>query len=85
VPGDRLPPRLKLPLNFAQHLTYDTTRIRQELGYREGLPRPEAIALSVDWERSHPPDRVDPEEFAYTAEDAVWEAMVRRGIRGNNA
>ena len=78
VAGDRLPPRMRLPLNFEQHLTYDTTRIREELGYSEGLPRAEAIRRTVDWERSHPPDHVAPEEFHYAAEDAVLEEMTRK-------
>jgi nucleoside-diphosphate-sugar epimerase len=77
VSGDHLPPRLRLPLNFGQHLTYDTTRIRKELGYSEGLPRADAIRRTVDWERSHPPDRVDSQDFDYAAEDAVLEENVR--------
>ena len=43
VAGDRLPARLRLPLNFEQDLTYDTSRIRAELGYSETLTRTEAI------------------------------------------
>jgi len=77
VSGDKLPPRLKQPGNFRQHLTYDTTRIRKELNYGEGLPRAEAIRRTVDWERSHPPDRVDPQEFDYAAEDAVLVGIER--------
>jgi nucleoside-diphosphate-sugar epimerase len=74
VSGDRLPPRLRMPGNFGQHLTYDTTPIREELGYTERLPRAEAIRRTVDWERSHAPDRIDPQEYDYAAEDAVLAA-----------
>jgi nucleoside-diphosphate-sugar epimerase len=71
VSRDQLPPSLRIPGNFQHHLTYDTTRIREELGYLEQLPRIEAIRRTVDWERTHPPARVDPQEFDYAAEDAV--------------
>jgi nucleoside-diphosphate-sugar epimerase len=77
VAGDRLPPRMRQPMNFEQHLTYNTTRIREELGYSEGLPRAEAIRRTVEWERCHPPDQVDPEEFDYAAEDAVLKEIAR--------
>jgi len=79
VPGDRLPPRLRLPGIFAHHIVYDTTRIRSELGYAEHLPRAEAIRRTVDWERSHPPQIIDPQAFDYAAEDAVLSSMVREG------
>jgi nucleoside-diphosphate-sugar epimerase len=71
VPGDLLPDRLRKPLNYQQHLVYDTSRIREELGYREGLSREEALRRTVDWERSHPPDRIDPLDFDYAAEGAT--------------
>jgi nucleoside-diphosphate-sugar epimerase len=71
VPADRLPPRLRMPGDFGQHLDYDTTRVRAELGYSELIPRPEAIRRTVAWERSHPSEPIDPAEFDYTAEDAV--------------
>jgi nucleoside-diphosphate-sugar epimerase len=77
IPSDRLPSRLRVPGNFTQHLTYDTTRIRAELGYSERLPHAEAIARTVAWERAHPPDPVDPADFDYAAEDAVLERIAR--------
>jgi hypothetical protein len=30
-------------------------RIRKELGYRELLPREEAIRRTIEWERANPP------------------------------
>jgi nucleoside-diphosphate-sugar epimerase len=79
VPGDHLPPHLKLPGNFEHHIAYDTTRIRSELGYAEHLPRAEAIRRTMDWERSHPPQSIDPQAFDYAAEDVVLRSMVREG------
>jgi nucleoside-diphosphate-sugar epimerase len=31
-----------------------TRRIREELGYRETLPRKEAVRRTIEWERAHP-------------------------------
>jgi nucleoside-diphosphate-sugar epimerase len=77
VAANCLPERMRTPLNFEHHLSYDTTRIRAELGYREGLPRAEALRRTIHWERAHPPDHLDPNEFDYAAEDAVLARTVR--------
>src|SRR5262249_2736737 len=37
LPADRTPPHLQMPGNTDQHWTTDTTRIREELGYREPI------------------------------------------------
>jgi nucleoside-diphosphate-sugar epimerase len=77
VAADCLPERMRLPLNFEHHLSYDTTRIRAELGYREGLPRAEALGRTIRWERAHPPDHLDPNDFDYAAEDAALERIAQ--------
>ena len=71
VPEDRLPKHLDWELNTEQQWFVDTTRIRQELGYRETVPRQEALRRTVAWERTHPPEKVDPASFDYAAEDAA--------------
>jgi nucleoside-diphosphate-sugar epimerase len=71
VASDRLPAKLVQPLNYKQHLTYDTRRIRSELGYIESVPRYEALRRTIDWERRHPPAQFEPREFDYDAEDAI--------------
>jgi len=38
-------------LDLTHHLVTDTTRIRQELGYREIVPREEGFRRTVEWER----------------------------------
>lgn len=43
-----LPPNPNAPIsdqkaNFEQHVAYDTSRIREELGYREEIPEEEAM------------------------------------------
>ena len=71
VPKYRAPAHLKLPGNFEQHWTTDSTRIRQELGYCEVVPLSEALERTIAWERAHPPDEIDPKQFDYAAEDAL--------------
>jgi hypothetical protein len=51
----------------------DSTRIRRELGYRETVPRAEAMRRTIEWERAHPPDPFPKELFDYAAEDQALE------------
>jgi nucleoside-diphosphate-sugar epimerase len=71
VPEDRLPPHLATSVNTAQHLVADTTRVREELGYAEPVPRDEALRRTIAWERAHPPQDLDSAAFDYAAEDAA--------------
>ncbi|MGC2694452.1 MAG: NAD-dependent epimerase/dehydratase family protein [Candidatus Angelobacter sp.] len=70
LPHDRTPQHLRWPGNTAQHLVASSERIRNELGYRELLPREEAIRRTVEWERAHPPESFTV-PFDYEAEDAA--------------
>jgi nucleoside-diphosphate-sugar epimerase len=74
VPRHRAPQHLILPYNFEQHLFMDSTRIRAELGYSESVPVDEGLRRAVEWERANPPQRVDPAQYNYQAED---EAVAR--------
>ena len=71
LPDDRVPPYLRAPGNADQHWVADTTRLREELGFQERVPRDEAIRRTVEWERAHPPTGFTPHQFDYVAEDAV--------------
>lgn len=62
---------MKLDEDYTQHLVVDTTRIRQELGYRETVSQAEAIQRTIAWQRAHPPQVVKPSEFDYKAEDTM--------------
>jgi nucleoside-diphosphate-sugar epimerase len=73
LPADRTPPHLRFPGNADQHWVVDTTRIRQELGYREPVARADAIRRSVEWERANPAP-ADPRAFDYAAEDGAISA-----------
>jgi nucleoside-diphosphate-sugar epimerase len=70
LPAERTPAHLRMPGNTDQHWVVDSTRIRQELGYRERVARPDAIRSSVEWERARPAP-ADPRAFDYAAEDAA--------------
>src|SRR6202021_3156182 len=55
LPTERTPRHLLKPGNAAQHWTASSTRIRQELGYKESLTIPEAIPRTIPWEGKTPP------------------------------
>jgi nucleoside-diphosphate-sugar epimerase len=71
VPENLLPKHLDWGLDTEQHWVADTGRLRRELGYRETVSREEALRRTVEWERAHPPEKVDPASFDYAAEDAA--------------
>jgi len=73
LPQQSLPKHLQTEYNFEQHLDADTGRIRAELGYQEPISREEALIRTVEWERAHPPDKIDPADFDYAAEDAAYQ------------
>jgi nucleoside-diphosphate-sugar epimerase len=68
--AERMPPHLVMPGNLDQHWTTDTTRIREELGYREPVTQADAIRRTIEWERTTPAPATAP-GFDYDAEDAA--------------
>ncbi len=71
LPWDRTPEHLRHPGNSAQHWEADSTRIRNELGYREPVSIEEGIRRTIEWERGNPPGEFNPHRFDYAAEDAA--------------
>lgn len=71
VPDGELPPHLRKPYTYQQHILFDTTKIRRELGYEELTDPDEAIRLAAEWQRDNPPTSYDMARFNYAAEDAV--------------
>ena len=67
---DQLPAHLRESGNPAQDLAADSSRIRQELDFREEIARDDAIRRTIDWERSSPPGG-GPSAADYAAEDAA--------------
>lgn len=74
LPKSRLPADMVVDRDTSHHLAVDTSRIRRELGYSEPVPRIRALRRTIHWERSHPPEKIDPKMFDYSAEDAVLAA-----------
>ena len=72
LPDAVLPAHLRAPSNTAQHWVADTSRIRQELGFRESLSRQDAVGRTVEWERANPPTGVTIHQFDYAAEDEAF-------------
>ncbi len=70
LPHDRTPKHLLWPGNTAQHVVASSERIRKELGYRELLPREEAIRRTIEWERANLPVTATA-QFDYAAEDVA--------------
>jgi len=68
LPRDRTPKHLLPPFRAEQHWTADSSRIRNELGYRETVARREALARTVALERANPAP-FDAAAFDYEAED----------------
>lgn len=73
LPREHVPKHLLLPYNFAQHLFMDSTRIRADLGYQEPVEVDVAIGRTIEWEQANPPQRIDPSQFDYAAEDEALE------------
>jgi nucleoside-diphosphate-sugar epimerase len=72
VPDELMPPNpMGVTNNYAQHMVMDSTRIRAELGFTERVSRDEGIQRAIAWERTHPPERVNPKWVDFAAEDAA--------------
>jgi nucleoside-diphosphate-sugar epimerase len=75
IPDDRLPGHLASPYNYQQHIIYDTSKIRRELGYYELVDAEEALRLTVGWQRENPPHNGNHGRFDYEAEDAALRGL----------
>jgi nucleoside-diphosphate-sugar epimerase len=71
VPDQTVPSALRLQGNVAQHLVFDTSRIRTELGYRERISLAESMRRTVEWELANPSDEYPANAPRYVEEDAV--------------
>ena len=71
VPKERMPDSWVQDIDTAQHLVTDTSRIREELEYRESVSSDDALKRTIEWERKHLPTKIDSKMFDYKAEDAL--------------
>ncbi len=70
VPREKLAESLRFQGNARQSLVGDTTRIRQQIDYREIVSTDEALARTVAWERANVPP-FDAAQFDYALEDEI--------------
>lgn len=77
LPDDSLPAHLRRDCHWEQDLHADSGRIRAVLGCEEVVTLEEGMRLAVEWQRSHPPESVNPDDFDYAAEDAALAACGR--------
>lgn len=75
IRDDELPDALQSDIDASQDIIVDSTRIRDELGYQERIPRALAMARTVAWERAHPPADAETPAAVYHAEDAILERV----------
>src|ERR1700733_12644183 len=78
LPRPLLPPHLQDAYNYAQDLAYDTSRIRDQLGYEEIVSVEEGLRRTIAALRKNPP-AIDPAQFDFAAEDA---ALASRRVSG---
>ena len=80
VPKSQMPADWKPIGNTEQHWIADTTRIRQELGYREIVPLHDALSQTIEWQRAHPPENPELSEsltlLDCATEDGILTALV---------
>lgn len=79
VPKEQVRPWMEWGSNTDQDWVGDTTRIRQELNYKEIVPQAEALRRTVEWERANPPAEINPDYFDYAREDAFLAEL--NGVR----
>jgi nucleoside-diphosphate-sugar epimerase len=75
APAEKLPEHLRDGVNWESHLATSTSRIREELGYREHVSWEDGLRKTIDWERSDPPGVNHPARFDYEAEDACLRTL----------
>ncbi len=68
---EEMPPHLRVEENYGQSLVADTSRIRDELGYEEGVDDAEALRRTIEWERANPDAGLSAGDFDYEAEDSA--------------
>jgi nucleoside-diphosphate-sugar epimerase len=69
LPDLEMPVHLRNEADLSQDWSMDSSRIRDELDYREVVVMEEAMRRTVEWERANPPKTVDPSGYNYAAED----------------
>ncbi len=75
LPKEKLPEKMHADFRSEQDLTVDTSRIRNELGYKEIVPTQEALRITIKWELENPPANINPEDYDYKTEDRILQSI----------
>jgi Nucleoside-diphosphate-sugar epimerases len=75
VPQGLLKEPLAMGIDATQDVIVATTRLREDLGYRELISPEEALRRTVTWERANPPEQSEPGAFDYAAEDRILASL----------
>lgn len=59
---------------YSQDFIADTEKIRRDLKFTEIVSRPIAIKRTIDWERTQPPDKIEP-DLDYATENEIYEEL----------
>jgi nucleoside-diphosphate-sugar epimerase len=79
IPDTDLPEQLRQPYDFDQDYLVDSSRIRNELGFREAVDEATALERTIEWERRNAPAKAPAPNYA--AEDAALTAYRGRSQR----
>lgn len=74
VTRSQLPNELIYDKGLRQHWVINTSRIRNELGYKEKISLEDAMRRTIEWEMNNPPKELNPREFPtlnYELEDSI--------------
>jgi nucleoside-diphosphate-sugar epimerase len=79
VPRGVLPPQLSMPIDARQHMLFDSSKIREELGYAEEHDLEGGLRESIAWERENPPGAPAAGLFDYAEEDRILHELRHGG------
>lgn len=72
---EKLPKKMHAGFRTEQNLVVDTTRIRNELGFKESVQIHDALEKTIEWELENPPANIDPEMYDYKTEDEILKSI----------
>ncbi|MBZ0184664.1 MAG: NAD-dependent epimerase/dehydratase family protein [Candidatus Obscuribacterales bacterium] len=69
IDDDAMPEHIRQDYDWGQDLTIDSSRIRDELGFRESVDIEKALSQTIEWQTKNPPSDKSEEPINYAAED----------------
>lgn len=78
LPKDKTPVHLHMDFDWRYHLDMDSTKIRNELGFRDRISQKEAMGKTIDWTTSVVHLEGSSPAYDYQIEDKVFEKSIKR-------